>query len=115
MERTQRIPAGEIDPLVVSIYPAGDSRYEFREDEGTTEFQSLDDENELVFQWDSELTRRLVLSFHSPHCSGVAQAKIDGHPLLTSEIPWYVESDKLIVSLAASKRGLLHISLKSKR
>ena len=112
MESAERIPAGTIDPLVVSVYPSGNSQYTFREDEGTTEFQCLDEESELVFQWEGRVPRRMVLSFRSSKCTGVAGVQLDGRSVPTGDIPWYVEGAKLLCSVPQSENGIIRVDLR---
>lgn len=110
METVMRIPKGLIDPLVVTVYPSGNSRYLFREDEGTTDFECLDEGDELVFQWEG-VSRRMVLSIRSPRCIGVNEVQLDGRAGAPGEIPWYVEAGRLICSLPQSGRGIIRVAL----
>ncbi len=110
METAARIPKGLIDPLVVSVYPSGNSRYLFREDEGTTDFECLDEGDGLVFQWEG-VRRRLVLSFRSPRCIGVSEVELDGRAVAPGDIPWYPEPGRLICSLPESGRGIVRVAL----
>jgi alpha-D-xyloside xylohydrolase len=115
MDAALHVPAGLVDPLIVSLYPFGNSHYQFHEDEGTTEFQCLEEEALLTCVWEGAVRRRMLLSFRSQRCSSVIDAQLDGNPVSTADIPWYVERGKLLVSLPASEKGTLHISLESKR
>jgi alpha-D-xyloside xylohydrolase len=111
MEATARIPAGLIDPLVVSVFPSPQSRYMFREDEGTTEFEMVEEEDSLVFAWEGGPKRRLVVSFRSPRCVRISEIQLDGRPVTAGEVPWYPEGGKLLCSIPESKNGKIRVDL----
>ncbi len=59
MDAASRIPEGTIDPLIVDVYPAGESSYLFREDEGDTEFRCSERSGEVVVAWKGAIRRRI--------------------------------------------------------
>jgi alpha-D-xyloside xylohydrolase len=111
MEGGARIPAGLIDPLVVSVYPSRSSRYTFREDEGTTEFESIEEGDKLVFTWEGGPKRRLVVAFRSPRCANIDEVQLDGQQVSASDIPWYPEGVKILCSLPESQAGMVRVGL----
>jgi alpha-D-xyloside xylohydrolase len=110
MEAAARIPAGLIDPLIVSVYPLGSSQYAFREKEGTTEFLCVEGDEDLLFSWEGGPARRMVLSFRSARCTSVIEAQIDGRMVPAGEISWYPEGAKILCSLPQSEQGFIRIA-----
>lgn len=61
MQRAWRIPEERIDPLIVEIWPHGESGYLLYEDEGITEFRCRQNGEGLDFEWAGPLPRRVIL------------------------------------------------------
>jgi alpha-D-xyloside xylohydrolase len=61
MQRDRRIPEERIDPLIVEIWPNGQSSYILYEDEGVTEFKCNQGEEALAIDWSGPLPRRIIL------------------------------------------------------
>ncbi|HEX9006109.1 MAG TPA: TIM-barrel domain-containing protein, partial [Bacteroidota bacterium] len=59
MEFAPRIPQERVDPLIVDLYPEGESRYAFREDEGTTEFRCVKEKDRIIVEWKGEMSRKI--------------------------------------------------------
>jgi hypothetical protein len=64
MQRAWRISEERIDPLIVEAWPHGETRYEFYEDEGVTEFRCSRQKRELSLEWSGPLPRRTIFHFH---------------------------------------------------
>lgn len=79
MPPTRRIPESTIDPLIVEVYP-GTGRYRFYEDEGVTDFSVERQDNTLVFAWNSETSRTLIIRFRGFGSPDSVQIEIDGTP-----------------------------------
>jgi alpha-D-xyloside xylohydrolase len=70
MPPASRIPEGRIDPLIVTLYPQTDTTYHLHEDEGVTVFSSAVEAGQIVFRWQGEQARGMVIRF-----VGVEQVK----------------------------------------
>lgn len=60
-----RIPNHAPDPLIVDIYPYGESAYTLFEDEGEIHFRCHERENSIMLEWKGSKPRRLILNFRS--------------------------------------------------
>jgi len=67
MVAAKRIPEGPIDPLILALYPGGDTSYDLREDEGVTRVTWGGDAGHRVLTVDGPTTRALIL-----HVTGLA-------------------------------------------
>ena len=63
MQRAWRIPEERVDPLIIEVWPHGQSSTNLYEDEGVTEFRCDQEKNEIAFEWSGPLPRRVVLHF----------------------------------------------------
>ncbi|OGD34930.1 MAG: hypothetical protein A2V45_10100 [Candidatus Aminicenantes bacterium RBG_19FT_COMBO_58_17] len=63
MQRAWRIPEERVDPLIIEVWPHGQSSYNLYEDEGVTEFKCDQGNDEIAFEWSGPLPRRIVLHF----------------------------------------------------
>jgi hypothetical protein len=70
MQRASRIPEERIDPLIIEVWPHGQSSYNLYEDEGVTEFKCNQGKDEIAFDWSGPLPRRVIL-----HFKGISKTK----------------------------------------
>lgn len=79
MQPANRIPAGQIDPLIVNIYPSSESDYVFREDEGDTHFRWRMTSNGYLLEWSGPTARAWDFRIHrDPEALHVRSAEIVG-------------------------------------
>ncbi len=65
MEPAQRIPTGQVDPLIVQVYPGSEFAYQLAEDEGRTQFRCQSTADKIDFWLDTDVSRRLILRFRA--------------------------------------------------
>jgi alpha-D-xyloside xylohydrolase len=70
MQRAWRIPEERVDPLILEVWPHGQSSYNLYEDEGVTEFRCDQGKDEITFEWSGPLPRQMIL-----HFKGINKAK----------------------------------------
>ena len=63
MQRGRRIPEERIDPLIIEVWPHGQSRAKLYEDEGVTEFECDQGKDEIALEWSGPLSRRMIFHF----------------------------------------------------
>jgi alpha-D-xyloside xylohydrolase len=63
MQRAWRIPEERINPLIVEVWPRGESSYQLNEDEGVTEFTCRSAPKTVDFEWSGPLPRQVILHF----------------------------------------------------
>jgi alpha-D-xyloside xylohydrolase len=92
MQKGLRIPKNLINPLLLQVYPALLSEYDFIEDEGQTVFECHRDKEELVFNIKGQFLRNYVISFKRKHSRNNVFVEKDG--LKVSLDPKFINREK---------------------
>jgi alpha-D-xyloside xylohydrolase len=71
MEPVSRIPAGPLEPLILDVYPYGESTYHLHEDEGTTEIRCVNGEEETSLEWSGSRSMSFAARFNGITASEV--------------------------------------------
>jgi alpha-glucosidase (family GH31 glycosyl hydrolase) len=77
MEAADRIPADRIDPLILDVYPAAESEYLLREDEGETQFHWEATATGYSLEWSGRPMRACIVRVH---------ADPDGRPVVGASL-----------------------------
>ena len=64
MPPAARIPSGPVDPLILNVYPSGESSYLVVEDDGTTGIRCAAADSVTTLEWSGGPVRRLTVCFN---------------------------------------------------
>ena len=64
VEPANRIPLGQINPLILDIFPSKEFSYSFLEDEGATEIHGEQTEDGLEISWQGSSLRMYIIRLH---------------------------------------------------
>lgn len=77
MPPANRIPTGLLDPLILDVYPYGETSYRLYEDEGITDITCMHDDSDITLAWTGGPPRRAVAWVHGVR--GQVQMETDSH------------------------------------
>lgn len=106
-----RIPSGLIDPLILELYPHGQSQYRLYEDESVTDVSCTQDEQGVRCEWLGGAERNVWLRLVRAGKPSRVQIGKTGEEL-THHADWEVEADgALVVRVSGRVSGTIKIEL----
>jgi len=104
------IPLGRIDPLIVDIYPFGETVYKLRDDEGVTAFTCEEEEKGVVFGWDGSFTRSVTVRLQHNHRPFRVIEEEPGDGVLLKKIDHHAEEDLCEIILGGAMHGRIRLA-----
>lgn len=104
MPPSNRIPEGQIDPLILTVYPSAQISGHLHEDEGVSQFSGHQDDKQLTFSWKGAFSRQFIIrlvGLQQPQ--DVSGGSVSGWQM--------VDDNTLEIELSASKDGEISVQL----
>jgi alpha-D-xyloside xylohydrolase len=105
--QAQRVFAGPVTALVLDVYPAGESEYLFREDEGTTHIRCTARGSHVTLEWEGPVERETTARFSGMTRMRGAHLTLDGREVSTEIHPPLHDGRGLVIGIPRARRGLL--------
>ena len=109
MSPALRIPSGPVDPLILDVYPYGESLYRLHEDEGITNIRCTALDVRTTLEWTGGPGRGLTVRFNGIPPSASALITVDGVPLNREAARQEHDGRTLSVQVPFSRGGSVRI------
>ena len=107
MQRARRIREERVDPLVVEVWPQGQSSYSLYEDTGVTEFNCDQGKDAITFEWSGPLPRRVILHFRGTSKPREITLITNEEPEKTQELEGITLDGKYVLAIPETAGGRL--------